>query len=629
MANLPRVARLYVWFVVTAGFAAMWLACDVPLSRAPDLELAVFVVLALVTSRVNVKIPFSNVHFSVDTAFVFAILILYGVLPAMVADVLGKVVLSFHHVEKGSRFKIGFNMASGALSTLGAHLAYTSLFLFGATVPEHFIAPIIGMVAAYYLVNTITVALAISISENVNLASFWVKNFLPTSLGFFAAGAIATLLMILDQSAGVLGFLVTVPIIALAMFSQRTFLQKEEEALRHIRELEDIHISTVKALALTIDAKDHYTHGHVNRVQTFAVGLARKLGIDDAGELKGISFAALVHDIGKIAVPDRVLNKPGKYTDHEFKLMQTHSVIGAEMLKKVALPFPVAHIVRHHHEKWNGRGYPDGLAGQDIPLASRILTVADVYDAIRSNRPYRPQMAKNKAIEIMHKEMGETLDPNIASVFLANLDEFEAEAKITEQRVQTDALQQFKIDLPEHVPETFAANAEKEHQLLDNLAHVFGADTNLVSALNRLSEVIGQAIAYSSFVVYLPTDDPDQLAPAVVCGKDEQFLQANLLRRGEGVSGWVYDSRKPMVGEPPPDEFNTLGRADVPFQTCLSFPLLFLGESIGVVTLYSYLANAFSAADQDMLFKLSPFMGHYFKSLVDEFRHKKAEASYK
>ncbi|MDP8256454.1 MAG: HD domain-containing phosphohydrolase [Candidatus Alcyoniella australis] len=622
--ELPQASRLYVILLITAGVVALGYSFKLPLSRELDFAFAVYLGLAIITSRMTVKVPFSNVHFSIDTAFVFAIIMLYGMLPAIFADAIGKFVLSITNTSPRTRFKIPFNVASGVLAVFGASYVYTLLLGSGgnATLSDQ-ILPIVAMVTVYYLVNTTTVATGICITEPQNLLRFWLKNFLQTSIGFYTAGSIAALLFILDTQASALGFLVTIPIIGLTYFSQQIYLQKEEESHSHISELEDLHMSTVRALALATDAKDAYTHGHVHRVQAYAVSLARKLGIEEEATIKGISFAAQVHDIGKIAIPDAILNKPGKYSESEFQIMKSHPIIGAEMLKGIPLPFPVSKIVRHHHEKWNGRGYPDGLAGQEIPFESRILTVVDVYDAIRSSRPYRPKMEKEKAIAIMRKEKGFTLDPSITDVFLEHLDELEHDVEISHNDLM-DILRSNNIVIDydeshEAGMKRRMAYADRERELFDGFSKIFASESDAGSTLEMLSGFISNVVPHSTFLVYVPDEDGMQLRPLIVSGKDDDDMRHNVISISASTSGWVFSNEKPTVCRPNDAEFANSVSGKAAYQSCLSLPIIFLGKSIGVITLYSFFESAFAAEDQDLLFRFSPFIGSQLKSLIDRY----------
>lgn len=179
---------------------------------------------------------------------------------------------------------------------------------------------------------------------------------------------------------------------------------------------EKAQIGTIKALLTTLNAKDHYTAGHSLRVADYSVKIGEKMGLPDT-QLQILRESALFHDIGKIGIAESILNKPGKFTDEEYEIMKKHSVIGAEIVSSFEHLQQHAKIIKYHHERVDGAGYPDGLRGPEIPLESRILAVADTYDALTSNRPYRPGMPKEKAIEIITKVKNSQLDSAVVQFF--------------------------------------------------------------------------------------------------------------------------------------------------------------------------------------------------------------------
>ena len=203
-----------------------------------------------------------------------------------------------------------------------------------------------------------------------------------------------------------------------------TTVARTEEKQQHIEELQvsqehlaDLYLATIKSLALAIDAKDQYTHQHILRVQRYAVATAAHMGLDGS-EMEAINTGALLHDIGKLGVPEYVLLKPGRLTDEEFAKIKKHPEIGASILDPVEFPWPVLPVVRSHHEKWDGTGYPDGLAGEEIPRTARVLAVADVYDALTSSRSYRNAWTHERACEVIRKDRGTHFDPVVADAFL-------------------------------------------------------------------------------------------------------------------------------------------------------------------------------------------------------------------
>lgn len=190
------------------------------------------------------------------------------------------------------------------------------------------------------------------------------------------------------------------------------------ERAKLYEDLEDMYISTVKSLAAAIDAKDPYTRGHSERVTRFAVLIAKELGLDDKNQ-KNVQLCGLLHDVGKIGVPISVLRKKDKLTDEDWKHIRRHPVLGAEIVSPIAQLKELITNIRHHHERYDGKGYPDKLKGEDIPLISRILAVADTFDALTSERPYRNGLADKAAAEEMEVVKGTQLDPACVEAFLA------------------------------------------------------------------------------------------------------------------------------------------------------------------------------------------------------------------
>src|SRR5690606_2211052 len=219
---------------------------------------------------------------------------------------------------------------------------------------------------------------------------------------------------------------VILPLMLVVYFTYRWSSKRVEIEREKVQELNRVFLSTVEALALAIDAKDQVTHGHIRRVQRYTIALASALGIRDERQLDAIRAAALLHDTGKIAVPEYILNKPGPLTAAEFERMKVHADVGADILKSIDFPYPVEPIVRHHHEQWDGSGYPAGLRGYEIPLGARILAVVDCYDALTSDRPYRPRLSRQQAEQVLLEKRGKAYDPWIVDEFLRLLDRLEA-----------------------------------------------------------------------------------------------------------------------------------------------------------------------------------------------------------
>lgn len=192
------------------------------------------------------------------------------------------------------------------------------------------------------------------------------------------------------------------------------------ENARMFEELKKTHFEVITALADVLEAKDSHTGSHSNRMFSYAMQIGEKLGLN-ADEKERLSYVAILHDIGKIGIPESILQKPGRLTDEEYEIMKSHPVIGAEILKRVSFLVPVAPLIRSHHERFEGNGYPDGLKGEEIPIQSRIVSVIDAYDAMTSDRPYRKSLGMEWGIGELKRCAGTQFDPQIVEIFISIL----------------------------------------------------------------------------------------------------------------------------------------------------------------------------------------------------------------
>src|SRR5437867_4060948 len=198
----------------------------------------------------------------------------------------------------------------------------------------------------------------------------------------------------------------------------------------------NLHLRTIEALALAIEAKDHTTHEHLQRVRVYAIEVAKELKISPP-EMEALHAAALLHDIGKLAIPEHIISKPGRLTPEEFEKMKIHPVVGAEILERVRFPYPVVPIVRYHHEKWDGSGYPYGLGGEEIPLGARILAAVDCLDALASDRQYRRALPLDEAMQVVCSESGKSFDPRVVEVLSRRYVELEKKAQASSGKPTT------------------------------------------------------------------------------------------------------------------------------------------------------------------------------------------------
>ena len=285
------------------------------------------------------------------------------------------------------------------------------------------VGPLFALAALYLLINSWLIAFALSFEKDASVVELWWENFPWLSLNYFGGVSVAALLVSHTRSIDINTVGIILPLLIITYLTYKTSFARLADAQRHIAQVNDLYLSTIETLAMAVDAKDQITHGHIRRVQVFAVELARLLGVREGGQLKAIETAALLHDMGKLAIPEHILNKPGKLTTAEFDTMKRHAEIGADLLSSIRFPYPVVPIVSHHHESWNGDGYPTGIGGTDIPLGARILAVVDCFDALTSDRPYRPKMSKEEAFSILRDRSGVMYDPLVVDMFINAFDE--------------------------------------------------------------------------------------------------------------------------------------------------------------------------------------------------------------
>ena len=236
----------------------------------------------------------------------------------------------------------------------------------------------------------------------------------------FIGGGLGAAFVVFALQLGTYGIVVlSLPLLLAVIlhFAYRNATGRVADQLHHLAEVNRLHLSTIEALAHAIDAKDGVTHDHIRRVQNQAIALAVRIGVEDQLQLRAIEAAALLHDVGKLAIPEHILNKPGRLTPAEFERMKSHARIGAEILSEVDFPYPVVPIVRHHHENWDGTGYPDGLKGADIPIGGGFsrLWIASTH----SHRivRYRRALSVVEAFAIIEPRRGTMYDPAIVDAF--------------------------------------------------------------------------------------------------------------------------------------------------------------------------------------------------------------------
>src|SRR5438046_6958565 len=290
-------------------------------------------------------------------------------------------------------------------------------------------ANLVASGGTFFLPNTVPVACVISLTEQKPLRKVWSECYFWSFPYYLLGAAIAGIVELVDKKAGWQSSTLILPVAYLIFRSYRLYLARLEAERNHAEGMAALHLRTIEALALAIEAKDHSTHDHLRRVQVDAVSIRKEMGLSES-DLEALRAAAVLHDIGKLAVPEHIISKPGRLTPEEFERMKIHPLVGAEILERVQFPYPVVPIVRAHHERWDGNGYPCGLRGEEIPTGARILAVVDCLDGLASDRQYRPALPLDKAMEHVIGEAGKSFDPKVVKVLQGRYRELELLANV-------------------------------------------------------------------------------------------------------------------------------------------------------------------------------------------------------
>jgi diguanylate cyclase (GGDEF)-like protein/putative nucleotidyltransferase with HDIG domain len=387
-----------------------------------------------------------------------------------------------------------------------------------------------------------------------------------------------------------IGFgLVLLPVAVLGDLGYAVHLRRLASKTHEISEASRIHLATVEALATAIDARDQLGGGHVRRTQIFAVGLGRLLGLSEA-ETSALRTAALLHDIGKLAVPDHILNKPEDLTNAEAEKMKIHSSVGASILEKVGFNTPVVPTVKYHHENWDGTGYPEALKGENIPLTARVLAVADAYDRLRSSHQFHTAVSREEACKLLRKDSTTKFDPRIVKLFLENVERLELE--VTRQgvayRQPESYLDAGSFDTSQQTFVEQIKLANREAVTMFELAKDFSSSLTLDETLKLFTDKIREFVRFETCAVYLVDDGGLGARAAFVSGKHAAVFIDKPVNLGDGVTGRVLETRIAASHCDPASDLMTL-RSDiaVEYRSMISVPIHADESFVGAVSLYS------------------------------------------
>jgi putative nucleotidyltransferase with HDIG domain len=551
---------------------------------------------------------------SVSETFVFTSVLLFGSAAGTLTVALDALVISFWAYRKGHPpYKIVFNVCALPLTIwIAAHL----FFLFPSIqplvrVPQGqvlkigvLLGPLLVFTIVYFLLNSWIITLAISLERGVAPFRLWRDNFLRLSLNYLGGASVAALLVSYTKDLDYTYLAVIVPLLVVLYLTFSMSLGRVEDANQHLTQLNTLYMSTIETLAMAIDAKDQITHGHIRRVQAYAVALAKEVGLTDESLIRAVEAAALLHDMGKLAVPEYILNKPGPLTAAEFDKMKLHASVGADILSSIDFPYPVVPIVRHHHENWDGTGYPNGLSGTDIPIGARVLSVVDCFDALTSDRPYRPRLSEKEAIKILVDRRGTMYDPLIVDTFIRVHTTIVPQA-LAERAASlvaiTDASHTAVSAAPSRHLDEITASTEEMLTLFD-LARELTPTMHLTEAGDIVSKHLRRLVPCSLCVFFVYNIASDDLVAAHCAGENASLVGGLRIGLGQRLSGWVAANRQSIRNSDPVLDLGDAARSISPRpRSCLSTPLLVEDNLAGVLTLYSTASNAFTEEHQRLL----------------------------
>ena len=640
--------RAFVGITAAIGIVALIFGFSHWESQDPT-RFVCYLFVAVLASGLKVQLPGIDGTMSVNFLFILLGVLELSLPETLVIGCTASLAQSVWQLRgRLDPIKVLFNVV-GMMANASSltYLTYHSLVgRFGAS------KPILLMVSAlvFFFANTLPISVVIALTEGKSSRKVWSECYF-WSFPYYLVGAAAVgLVGIINRSAGWQTSLLVLPLIYWVYRSYRLYLgrleaekERVEVEKRHVEQIASLNMRTIEALALAIEAKDHTTHTHLQRVRTYAVEVAKELNLGE-DQIEALRAAALLHDIGKLAVPEQIINKPGKLTPEEFEKMKVHPIVGAEILERVAFPYPVAPIVRSHHERWDGSGYPEGLAGENIPVGARILAAVDCLDALASHRQYRPALPLSEAMAKVKEKAGTWFDPEIVEILQSRYIELERMAQMSEDTAVTMGLSRsvrverglapaagFERTEPTHGAIdnadflTSIASARQEAQTMFELSQDLGVSLSLSETLSVLSMRLRKMIPYDSIAVFVNRNG--WLLPELVSGENFRALSSLKIRVGEGLCGWVAENSRPIVNGNPQVEAGYAvdsAKHTTLLQSALAVPLEGLNGVVGVLAMYQTNRDAFTP---DHLRVLLAVASKVALSVENALKYQQAESS--
>jgi putative nucleotidyltransferase with HDIG domain len=629
--------RAFIAAMALAAFACFALALLRWQSTDP-IKFVCYMAAALLASSLKVSLP--GIEGTMSMNFLFTLL---GVLELGLPETLliGLVRTLGQFYWKPARqvrlVQLAFNLSQVTVCSAAAYGAYKLVSVHVLHSP----GPLALLVSAItlFLFSSAAMSTIISLTEDKPVRKVWTESYLWLFPYYLAGAAVAGFVSFLNRHIGWQASLLVLPPIYLMYRGYRLYLGKLEAEKQHAEKVSSLHLRTIEALALAIEAKDQTTGEHLQRVRIYAMELARDLGLSE-DDTEALRAASVLHDIGKLAVPEHIISKPGKLTPEEFEKMKIHPIVGAEILEQVDFPYPVVPIVRAHHEKWDGSGYPNGLQGEAIPIGARILAAVDCLDALASDRQYRRALPLHEAMAKVASEAGISFDPRVVEILQRRYVELEKLAK--EQPLQappklsTDikverglapdagfaeseqpSVRQFE---PANSYVNAVAAARQEAAALSEFSLKLGAVLSLQDTLSLLSVRVKRLVPHDSMVVYVLRNK--LLNAEFVSGDNFRLFSSLRIPIGEGLSGWVAQNAKPILNGNPsvePGYLNDAGKYST-LRSALAVPLEGTSSVVAVLAVYRTRADAFTRDELGVLQAMGAKVGLAIESSLQSNR---------
>ena len=588
----PTILTTYVTAVACLGAVVVSLSVSELLNQGPDFRTQWFslVALTVVSGLIPVTLPNLSVSISISETFVIAGTLLFGAAGGTVLVLIDALFISLRlRFSRRIQWKqIIFNLAAGPVAVwVAARLAgIHPLFETDPGIAKFdfwFIGKLAIFTSIYFVLGSWFLAIAIALQRQLRPYEIWIKYSRELLVNYGAGGSIGALLVYNTRTVDPIFVAAIIPLLIL-LFLTYHWTQKRLVAERQkVVELNRVFLSTIEALALAIDAKDQVTHGHIRRVQRYTMTLAEALGVKDEKQLDALKAAALLHDTGKLAVPEYILNKPGPLTPAEFERMKVHAAVGADILKSINFPYPVEPIVRHHHENWDGSGYPDGLRAHDIPVGARILSVVDCYDALTSDRPYRPRYSRQHAEQVLRERRGTWYDPWVVDEFLRILDRLEA--MDADESVATSGTHPPVLS-PSQLDVITATTAEERE--FNELRRELPLAGSVAGAAEVLFRHVRRVMPAATLILFAPSEK-NELSAVACSGVGVSATDEFQIPIGERISGWCYAHKQAVLNSNAALELGPVARTlSVPLRYALAVPILNgpVSTPLGVITAY-------------------------------------------